>query len=549
MLFIITTFVSLLCLMAAPIISHTAALWAAIAVVIITSASSAPLGLAINMFFAVIRELPNFSVEEMHTFHGVCWVALAISFIVRVPFSHLKQIWHSKVASILVAFTLAVALRSYYAFTSKDYWIVLTFFTSMTVIVIGILLIDELDYFVSYGLIAVAAACLVTIFVDTAVIYGPIPSLVQGFGALPTDRLRLAGLHSNPNATAKFLTLAICILSVVMFRSILLKGPNDATGICLQRVLLAFIAFILSGYGVAAAESKSVILALLIALSFLAFTQIMARPKRWLAFSCISAVTVIFACINVLWVWVFASPIKERAAIGWNLHLNPISSYAISVTDPSRKLQSGMAGIAASPVTDETLYEAIIREYRIGTSTITRVNPEYKPEEWLFKSEISSDAGTEKIECGLACTGQRLRLWSIGLNTVLDHWLVGIGFGGWKSQLLSKLGFPFDSPHNGILELVGEFGIAGLVLYLTLMKLVIHRFWLAARCLGRMWYFDMVAAIGLYSVALLLTELFEPTKFFAMNPHFLWIWPLLIIQERIIKIHLIPAVHANNRAS
>jgi len=45
-----------------------------------------------------------------------------------------------------------------------------------------------------------------------------------------------------------------------------------------------------------------------------------------------------------------------------------------------------------------------------------------------------------------------------------------------------------------------------------------------------------VVGCSLYAISILVTELFEPAKFFAISPHAIWIWTLLALQDRTLAM-------------
>jgi O-antigen ligase len=130
-------------------------------------------------------------------------------------------------------------------------------------------------------------------------------------------------------------------------------------------------------------------------------------------------------------------------------------------------------------------------------------------------------------DCGVGCTGQRDRLWSGGLTILRENWLFGVGLVGWPGAFLASAGFPFDSPHDALIEIWGGHGIAGLLVYLAFAYLLL-RTCLAApspRLDGSEAVF--AEAVRLFALTIFLSEFVDPVKFLAANPHAVWLWVLL----------------------
>ncbi len=87
---------------------------------------------------------------------------------------------------------------------------------------------------------------------------------------------------------------------------------------------------------------------------------------------------------------------------------------------------------------------------------------------WKFSSQSLSASLTPaevlRMHPDIMSTGQRLILWKAGISTIERDWLMGIGSPNWP-KVLSE--YKETSPHNGLLEVWGGLGIAGLLLYLS----------------------------------------------------------------------------------
>jgi hypothetical protein len=221
------------------------------------------------------------------------------------------------------------------------------------------------------------------------------------------------------------------------------------------------------------------------------------------------------------------------AFIAWGGFLaEPVKRYAASAWLQSGTLEKPRGDLweIATSSSQDILSNALEDELRIGKSLRLRAKGVQGDLGDPLKSALVDPTAAVR-DCGISCTGQRDILWKAGLETVRDHWLWGVGFGGLKGELMARLEYPFDSPHSAVLELWGEFGIAGAVLYFSLALLIIRR----ARAVVVVNALPFVIGCSLYAISILITELFEPAKFFAMSPHAIWIWTLLALQDRTLR--------------
>jgi hypothetical protein len=187
--------------------------------------------------------------------------------------------------------------------------------------------------------------------------------------------------------------------------------------------------------------------------------------------------------------------------------------------------------------------ERLESPFRIGHSFRLQAPPK-NLQDPLAQPGALGDMEVTPRNCHLWCTGQRDLIWKAGFQVVEQHWLAGIGFGAWKTVLQEKLGFPFDHPHSGLLEVWGEFGILGFAMYMTFIVLLFvrARYALSANVTGfKKW---LLVAISMTAIAFLGNELVDDTKFFSISPHAIWIWPLLALQERYLDKRLIWSVLA-----
>jgi hypothetical protein len=343
-------------------------------------------------------------------------------------------------------------------------------------------------------LAAAAAAIVLTMAVDTIDTY--FPSLGNALSLLKgIPGQRFSGLHVNPNATGKFLLLGSLLAAALVVattrRSVALPGmlAIAATALCFS-----------------ATSSKSTLLAAAGAL--LAWLAVAAwRLEGLRAVKILGTAALVAGAIGG-W-YVVIAPHAERLAMDNFLVFKNVGANAID-----------------RPAPPTTLAQQLEDEMRIGRSYSMKVQkpPANAPANSEMYRNIPGRITYTPRNCGWACTGQRDVLWGTGVAIVAEHWLIGIGPHRWAPEYQARVGFPFDTPHNVLLELVGGYGLAGLALYLAalvlLVRLVARAFALPRAAPDHI----LVTATALYIVAMLLAELVDPAKFLAMTPHAIWLW-------------------------
>lgn len=306
---------------------------------------------------------------------------------------------------------------------------------------------------------------------------------------------RFSGLHVNPNATAKYLLfgtfLAACVL--VATRS-------------LPTATLAVAGIVVTALGVGATSSKSTLLAATGALS--AWLIVVLWQRAWRRAASVLAVMVLVLGAVGTW-YVVVAPHAEKLALRNLLEF--------------KKLRTA---IVDRPAVPKSILQRLEDEMRIGRSYSMKVEkpPENAPANSEMYRNIPGKIVYTKRDCGWACTGQRDQLWGTGLAIVRDHWLIGIGPHRWGPEYQARLGFPFDTPHDVVLELWGGYGIAGAALYVVLLVVLLRQVYRSFTLPPSAPAFVLVTVAALYVVAMLLAELVDPAKFLAMNPHAIWLW-------------------------
>jgi hypothetical protein len=300
-------------------------------------------------------------------------------------------------------------------------------------------------------------------------------------GAAFDERLR--GLTFNSNHLAEFLLAAICFI----YTSEIIKAGKY------RWAKLFLICFLYCG--VALTVSKAAMAASAVVL--LTATAVLAASKRWRQSTWSAAVVTI--CVAIVGI---------RILLPAEVEVSTASSSSIS----DHAIQSS---------TDQTLLGRVEKQLRFGVA---------RP----LQSDIDRKVVVlgDEAACGASCTGHRMDLWKAGLDVVRQHWLFGIGFGGWRYEMQPRLGFPFTSPHNVTIHLWGMFGLLGLGLNLALYCLVLKRAWDLRRIGapqddGAIWAVASTASI----LMIFIHETAETSWIFSLSRFGLFSWLLLSLQS------------------
>lgn len=362
------------------------------------------------------------------------------------------------------------------------------------------------------GLIgAVGLALALTLAIDTIGVY--FNALALRLRLLPEwQGMRLAGLHSNPNATAKFLLAGLAFTLVALWRWAGLEG-GAARFRRWYGWPLALAAAAVCALALGATSSKATLLG---AIGALVVVAALCRHRRR------HAVAVLVSAGAVL-----ALALTYNAALSLGLGRLINANRETVQLPPPRPMETNPLVLA----------ERVGQSLRVGQSHEMVVHappppaaegPPAKPFHSEIYRNIDGVIEYKARDCGLGCTGQRDRLWKTGLAVWAEHWLVGIGPAAWPEQYRNRLHFPFDTPHNVVLELAGGFGLGGLAAYAALAVIMLR---LSQRVFAHPPSAPAAAILGqgtlLFALAIMVTEWGDPAKFLAMNPHAMWLWPLL----------------------
>lgn len=321
-------------------------------------------------------------------------------------------------------------------------------------------------------IIPVLAAGLYAGVLSVVFMYAPLPFL---FMARSFDHMRLSGALDGPNAMGRLIAPAMLIAAVLAARS---------------RQSLWVLSLIVLSILLATTLSKMTIGALAVALA------IGAAPHETRRACIAAAATVVIAA--VAWPLTLGPVVQERAARIWD-------QQASVVAWQDKTEQSG-------------IFKRLLRDYRIGYSIPTVGN--------------QRDALTDH---DVWHTGRRYATWAAGVEIFLEHPIWGIGTDTWPEAMVSHIGTPFSSPHNGLLEALGSYGMLGGALYLALLGGIVvtfRRAYPGADGDDKL----IVIGVGMFVIMLLVRELAEPQAILVAYPYLFWVWAAFGLVETPVRL-------------
>ena len=353
--------------------------------------------------------------------------------------------------------------------------------------------------------------------------------LVYGF---PGERF--SGLHINPNATGKFLLLGAFLAIAVLAAT---RRPAIA-GAAILGLVITTLCF-------SATFSKSTLLAAIAAVSI--WLAASAWRRDWpRVLRGLGAAVLMLGTIGV-W-YLTLGPQADRLARRNLLEFRNLSTEALDRPRPektlTRQLEDEMRIGRSYTMTVQQPPADAPADTEANRSTTVEKPSANAPADAGAKRDATADKPSPatavpksemyrnipgqivyaKRDCGWECTGQRDRLWRTGLAIVGEHWLIGIGPHRWVPEYQARLGFPFDTPHDIVLEMWGAYGLAGIALYVTLLVLLARQLVRSIAVPVSAPSFILVSMTALYIIAMLISELVDPAKFLAMTPHAIWLW-------------------------
>jgi O-antigen ligase/polysaccharide polymerase Wzy-like membrane protein len=351
-------------------------------------------------------------------------------------------------------------------------------------------------------LTAAGSAILLTIAIDAVNTYFPaLGTALDLLKGLPAARF--SGLHVNPNATGKYL-----MMGTFLAAALLVAARSRAVA------SVAVLGLVATTLCFSATYSKSTLLASAGALGL--WLAVVTGRRDWRPAGRILAVLAIVLISIGTW-YLALSPHAERLALRNFLEFKNREPASLN-----------------PPAPPTTLARRLEEEMRIGRSYSMTVEqpPANAPANSEMYRNVPGRIVYSQRDCGWECTGQRDRLWGTGLDIVRAHWLIGIGPHRWIPEYQARLSFPFDSPHNVLLEMWGGYGIVGVALYLVLLAVLLRQLARSVTLPLSAPAFILVITTALYIVALLIVELVDPAMFMAMNPHAIWIWTFSAVAAR-----------------
>jgi O-antigen ligase len=335
---------------------------------------------------------------------------------------------------------------------------------------------------------AFCAGAIVSAMLSAIFLYAPLPQLIMAH--LPVDNLRLTGVQDGSNSTARYLIPAAgCAISH------LLLDIEKRKGLWLWGVLLVAVVVLM-----AATKSKGSIVALLV----MCLLVMLLVPSRLRTIAML--VFLVVPSSLVVWLAVAQPRIDYRAAQIWSSAGSRNLDYYLD-TPP------GSIGSIAS----------LKQELRIGVSSRMHMSPDGK----ILYEKRSDDVWK---------TGQRDLLWNAGLDVLAANVLWGIGFDAWREEMQRRLGFPFASPHNGLLETAGAFGIIGGLLYGLLAIFLLKSLFHVRRHLAQQPATPAFLWPVLSIASLLVIELVDVSTILAPVLFAVWSWTLLGLHEGLLAL-------------
>ena len=314
-------------------------------------------------------------------------------------------------------------------------------------------------------------------------LYVPLPWLVNT--ANMPDNLRLVGVFEGTNAGARFLLLPFCFF--------LLKVIESPKIFSHWLVWLLLTSCFVATTGTKSALGSSIMVCIL------AFAIVPAAFKKRV---CIVGLLVL--AMYTAWILKISPWVEYTAASNWQ-HFS------------TQKLHTYLD----KPPSETTVREAIDNNLRIGKSRVMSMTDKGKV---LYVEQPYN----------IMNTGQRVRIWRAGLDTIADHPFWGIGFKNWSKEMMARLSYPFRSPHNGLMEVTGAMGVLGAVLYVLLAVLIVRRFVHACRLTIASWN-PLLAWASLSIMGVFALEIVDANTSLSVTFSAVWFWALLSLQEAMLS--------------
>jgi O-antigen ligase/polysaccharide polymerase Wzy-like membrane protein len=458
-----------------------------------------PIGWALTIFAVPFQSLFAMANEDFFRIRAVLILVLTVrlcGLLMR------RETYRSPMPWLLVAFALLVSIHDV---SSGSNWKQLTWDTLFFLALGAVYLIAR-----EFGSQASGMALAQTAMVLSALICGafslvflfvPLPDLIIFHQSLVG--LRLFGVQDNPNA------LALILVPPLLF---LVCAPifTPRRGPATIPLLLA------SAFLLAATETRSAFVA--IGTTLFLFLPLLNLPDVKRSRYRFVALPAIVLLASATWLIGVAPFLERHAARQWIARQEwSLCYYLTGSFDPIRCERELGTTRSATPLAADAIFGSMMRDLRLeGSYAMIRVDG---------KTEYVRRAFNPRE------VGQRDRTWRAGFNVVAQHWLWGIGNNlQWSRYMNRLLGYPFSSPHNGLLEITGGYGVFGFLLYLSVLGLFVRNY-LRMRTLVRdPWQRLANEWTFLCGVAVFLVEIADELIVLAFSIHAIWFWVIVGLQ-------------------
>lgn len=483
-------------------LNRTLAVWALLAWSVLTIVSMPIVGWAFTMFAVVFQDVFALGADDFRRIR----YALLLVLVGRLGWLVVqRRMYRSPLLWCLLAFTALVGLHDVLSGSSAK----------QAVWDAGVLLSLAGVYVVSrefgrdpagatLGAAAMVLAAFLSAALSFAFLYLPLPGLIA-LGRLP-DSLRLFGVQDNPNSLAQLLVPALLILVCASI------GRQRSPG---WVALVATAGVLLAATGTRAGL-------LVVAATLFVLLPLVTSPGVRRTGVRVVALPLVALLGCAVWLIGVAPWVEHRAAQQWIARSDAflcVYLEARSGHDPCDRLFLTADDSGVSPV--NRILDTFMRDLRLQASHA------------MFKV----DGRTTYVRRAFRISemGQRDRTWRAGLTVVSQHWLWGFaGREGWAQHMQVLTGYPFTSPHNGVLEVTGAYGVLGLLLYVSVIVLFVRNYLDLRQRAHLPWQRAANEWVFLCGAAVFLFELTDALTVLAFSIHAIWFWGIVGMQAGLL---------------
>ena len=491
--------VGFICVAALSYLNRPLAVYAVLTWSVLVIAAIPTVGWALMIFAGPIQNLFAITSEDFLRIRAILFLTLTVRLW---PLLVRRRPYRWPMPWFLVAFAMLVGMHDT---VSGSSWKQLTWDTSFFLALAAVYIISREFGAQASGMTvaqtAMVAAALTSGAVSFLFLYLPLPGLIASHPSL--DNLRLFGVQDGPNALAKLLLPSLLFLVVAAA-----DWPRASRW--------AIPLLMATGFMLAATGTRTVLVAALTTL--FVFVTLLHRPNTrapgvW--------VVLVLVLLGYLAWTLGAAPWVERHAARqwiarsgeWNL------CYYLKVRPSDQDRCSQEVSAASAPRADpvERIRNTAIRDLRLQES--------------YSMTKVHDTTAYERRPFSPLQMGQRDRTWAGGLQIVARHWRWGIGGNEqWARHMQQVVGYPFSSPHNGLVEALGGYGVLGLLLYLSVVGLFVRNY-LSVRALVREpWQRLANEWTFMCGVAVFIIEMTDILIVLAFSIHAIWFWVIAGLQ-------------------